>query len=194
MVEVNRIYNEDCLEWMKNVADESIDLVVTSPPYNFGGFSRNGRERRYDTYSDDMPIDEYKAWIGRVLTECARILKKGGSIYWNHKGMFREHTYFPPFFVVDLCPIQLYQHIIWKYPSSPDVAKVKFYPRHEEIFWFSKGVPSFFDEEMAQLGDVWDISHIQKNEHPAPFPIQLVRRCIRASCPTGGGSFRPLYG
>ena len=109
-------------------------------------------------------------------------------MYWNHKGKFENHVYKHPFWVIDLCPIPLYQHIVWKYPSSPDVAKVKFYPRHEEIFMFSKGVPSYFDEEMAQIGDVWEISHMQKVEHPAPFPFNLARRCIRASCDRGGGS------
>ena len=193
-MEVNRIYNQDCLEFLASVPSDTIDLVVTSPPYNFGGFSRNGRQRQYDTYSDNMPIQDYKDWIGKVLKECSRIIKKGGTIYWNHKGMFREHIYYPPFFVVELCPIQLYQHIVWKYPSSPDVAKVKFYPRHEEVFMFTKGQPQYFDEDMAKMGDVWEISHIQKNEHPAPFPLSLAKRCITASCPEQGLVFDPFMG
>ena len=193
-MELNKIYKGDCLEVMASMPDEYVDMVVTSPPYNFGGFSRNGRERHYDTYSDDMPDEDYKEWIGRVLLSLSRICKRGGAIYWNHKGRFIDGVYYPPFWVVDKCPMQLYQHIVWKYPSSPDVAKVKWYPRHEEIFMFTKGRPSYFNEDMAAMGDVWEISHIQENKHPAPFPFNLARRAISASCPSGGIVYDPFMG
>lgn len=90
--------------------------------------------------------------------------------------------------------MQLYQHIVWRYPSSPDVAKIKWYPRHEEIFMFTKGKPSYFNEDMASFGDVWDISHVQENKHPAPFPFNLARRAIMASCPPGGLVYDPFMG
>lgn len=63
---------------MRTLPDACVDMVVTSPPYNFGGFNRNGRDRHYDTYSDDMPEADYKAWIGAILNELCRILKRGG--------------------------------------------------------------------------------------------------------------------
>lgn len=59
---------------------------------------------------------------------------------------------------------------------------------------FTKGKPSYFNEEMAQFGDVWEISHIQENEHPAPFPFNLARRAIMASCPKGGIVYDPFMG
>jgi modification methylase len=194
-MELNKIYNEDCLEFMNADGMEGVfDMIVTSPPYNFGGFDRNGRKSGYDTYSDDMPDEDYRKWIGRVLEGCARVLKPGGALYWNHKGKFQDHEYKAPFWVVDVCPLTFYQHIVWKYPSSPDVAKVKWYPRHEEIFMFTKGIPAYFNEEMAQLGDVWDISHMAKNEHPAPFPLRLAKRAIAASCPPDGIVYDPFMG
>lgn len=193
-MELNKIYRGDCLEVMSQFPDECIDVVVTSPPYNFGGFSRNGRERHYDTYSDDMPENDYHNWIERVMLSLSRVLKRGGAIYWNHKGRFIDGVYYPPFWIIDKCPLSLYQHIVWKYPSSPDVAKVKWYPRHEEIFMFSKGKPAFFNEEMSSFGDVWEISHVQKNDHPAPFPFKLASRCIKASCPPNGIVYDPFMG
>ena len=194
-MEIDNIYNMDCLEGMKQIPDGTIDMVVTSPPYNFGGFDRNGRKSGYATYSDDLEDSEYKAWIKKVLTECARVLKPGGTIYWNHKGRFENHEYKHCFWVIDLCPIQLAQHIIWNYPSSPDVAKIKWYPRHEEIFMFTKGTASYFNEEAAAIGDVWQISHVDPtNDHPAPFPIGLARRCVYGSCPEGGTVLDPFMG
>lgn len=77
-MEWNKIYRGDCLKVMEEIPDASIDMVVTSPPYNFGGFSRNGRKSNYDSYSDDMPDDAYKDWIERVLLSLSRILKLGG--------------------------------------------------------------------------------------------------------------------
>lgn len=87
-MEINRIYQRDCLEFMASLPDESVDMIVTSPPYNFGGFSRNGRERHYDTYSDNMPIEDYKNWIGKVLSECSRILHTGGQFIGITRGCF----------------------------------------------------------------------------------------------------------
>lgn len=78
-MELNKIYRGDCLEVMSQFPDECIDVVVTSPPYNFGGFSRNGRERHYDTYSDDMPENDYHNWIERVMLSLSRVLKRGGG-------------------------------------------------------------------------------------------------------------------
>ena len=85
-MELNKIYKGDCLEVMSQFPDESIDMVVTSPPYNFGGFSRNGRERHYDTYSDDMPDNEYKDWIERVMCSLSRVLKRGGHSIGTTRG------------------------------------------------------------------------------------------------------------
>lgn len=168
-------------------------MIVTSPPYNFGGFNRNGRARNYDTYSDDMPEDAYRDWIKKVLISCSNSLKENGTLYWNHKGKWEDRVYKHPFWVIDLCPLPLRQHIVWKYPSSPDVGKNKFYPRHEEIFVFSKGEP-YFNEDLASIGDVWEISHIQENKHPAPFPFNLARRAIAASCPNNGIVYDPFMG
>lgn len=195
MIEIDKIYNMDCLEGMKSIPDDTIDLVVTSPPYNFGGFNRNGRKITYASYSDDLEDSEYKEWIKQVMSECARVLKKGGVMYWNHKGRFVNHVYKHCFWVIDVCPIQLSQHIIWNYPSSPDVAKVKWYPRHEEIFMFTKGEANYFNEDAAKIGDVWQISHVDpSNDHPAPFPVSLAERCIFGSCPKSGVVLDPFMG
>jgi site-specific DNA-methyltransferase (adenine-specific) len=76
MIEVDKIYNCDCLEGMKQIPDWSIDLIVTSPPYNIG--------IDYGTYKDNLPWAEYYAWCEKWLSECYRVLKKDGRIALNH--------------------------------------------------------------------------------------------------------------
>jgi DNA modification methylase len=158
-----------------------VDAVITSPPYNFGGFNRNGRILNYEGYQDNLEDNEYKEWIWGILNTVP--LKEGGAIFWNFKGKYIDGIYKHPFWVIDNCKHRLVQEIIWKYPSSPDVAKIKFYPRIEYIFYFANGKPKYFNEEMAKMSNVWEFSHMENNkiDHPAPFPLQLPMRCIGAS-------------
>jgi len=75
MLELNKIYNMDCLEGMKLIDDNSIDLVVTSPPYNCG--------IDYDVYNDSRDWDEYLNWCKQWFFELKRILKSDGRICVN---------------------------------------------------------------------------------------------------------------
>ena len=68
-IELNKIYNMDCLEGMKRIPDKSIDLIVTDPPYNIG-------KAKWDK------IDNYIEWMGTIFKECERILKDNGSFYF----------------------------------------------------------------------------------------------------------------
>lgn len=95
-MEINKIYNEDCLVTLGKMADNSIDLIITSPPYNKNAYatdkgsdkswsSLRGRQIPYDKYNDDMPPAEYEQWQKKVITECIRVLKPHGSLFYNHK-------------------------------------------------------------------------------------------------------------
>ena len=68
MLDINKIYNEDCLEGMKKLEDNSIDIVVTSPPYNVGG--------KYLDYKDKAGYCDYYIFIRNVLDELLRVTKK----------------------------------------------------------------------------------------------------------------------
>ena len=70
-MELNKIYNEDCLEGMKLIDENSIDLIVIDPPYNIG-------KAEWDK------IDNYIEWMGKVFLECQRTLKDNGSFYFWH--------------------------------------------------------------------------------------------------------------
>ena len=67
-VKTNVIYIEDCLKGMMKLDDESIDLVVTSPPYNIG--------INYNKYEDNLDKDAYLAWITDIVKQISRVLKK----------------------------------------------------------------------------------------------------------------------
>jgi site-specific DNA-methyltransferase (adenine-specific) len=66
----------DCLDGMKEIPENMIDLVVTSPPYNLG--------IQYDSYDDNKTLKEYFNWCNDWLKECYRILKPDGRICLNH--------------------------------------------------------------------------------------------------------------
>lgn len=75
-MQTNILYNCDILEGFKNIPDNSIDLCVTSPPYNCG--------IAYDSWNDSKPWNEYLEWCKNWLTEVKRVLKPDGRFAINH--------------------------------------------------------------------------------------------------------------
>ena len=81
---LDTIYNEDCLEGMRQIEDGTIDLIVTDPPYNIGKEKELGKT--WDI------IDNYQEWMLDVFKECERVLKPNGVLYFFHNDipqMFR---------------------------------------------------------------------------------------------------------
>jgi site-specific DNA-methyltransferase (adenine-specific) len=73
---LDTIFCVDCLEGMsEQLPADSVDLVVTSPPYNIGV--------DYASHDDDMPLDAYLDWMERVGRSCSRVLKPDGSLFFN---------------------------------------------------------------------------------------------------------------
>ena len=76
-LELNKIYNEDCLVTLSKMEDNSVDLVVTSPPYNKNHWIKNKvrrdddfiRKIEYSTYDDNLPQEEYVEWQKKVISE-----------------------------------------------------------------------------------------------------------------------------
>jgi len=66
---------QDCIEGMIALEDSSIDICVTSPPYNL--------DIKYGTYADNQPREEYLAWLSRVFAQIARLLKDDGHFFLN---------------------------------------------------------------------------------------------------------------
>lgn len=75
-MKLNHIYNQECVEGMReHLPDNSVDCVITSPPYNVG--------IDYDSWNDSMPWDEYQSFMRLWLSEAYRVLKKDGRIALN---------------------------------------------------------------------------------------------------------------
>ena len=67
------IHNMDCMDYMKSLPSNSVDLIITSPPYNLGNSHHTGN-KRHNPYEDNMPEKEYQEWQINVLNECYRLL------------------------------------------------------------------------------------------------------------------------
>jgi DNA modification methylase len=120
------IHNEDCLETMSRMDDSSVDLIITSPPYNKGywssnrnlnnGFKTKSRRIEYDGYNDCMDPVEYQNWQRKVISECLRILKPSGSLFYNHQPIQKNHLEINPTYIYDF---PLKQTIIWNRKNTP---------------------------------------------------------------------------
>lgn len=204
---------------MRELPDESMKLIVTSPPYNIG--KAYERRKAWETYLSSQ---------AQIISESVRLLHPQGSICWqvgNHIAPDGE--------VVPL-DIVLYQHfkdhglklrnrIVWHFEHGLHASK-RFSGRYETILWFTKGndytfnldpvrVPSkypnkkhFKGPRIGQLSgnplgknpsDVWVIpnvknNHIEKTIHPCQFPVELIERLVLSMTNEGDNVFDPYVG
>ena len=203
-MEIDRIYNEDCLETMARIPDNSIDLIVTSPPYNKGFYANknakqskvwntlNGRKIAYDSFSDDMFPWDYENWQKAVISECIRILKPSGSLFYNHKDIIYKGLIVPPKWVYDF---KVRQQIIWDRQSSCMIDPHYFMPANEWIYWIVKDEKKvFFDKEKSSFRtNIWRMN-IDKNPHPAPFPYIMAANIINCCSKEGDIVYDPFMG
>ncbi len=100
---LNKIVCGDCLNVMRQIPDKSVNLVVTSPPYNLKNSTGNGMKdgrggkwsgaallNGYSDHDDCMPHDEYVKWQRESLSEAMRILSEDGAIFYNQKWNVQE--------------------------------------------------------------------------------------------------------
>jgi site-specific DNA-methyltransferase (adenine-specific) len=199
----NKIICGDCLEIMKDIPDASIDLAITSPPYNLGirkTFGNTGnwkgkwnksklQSSSYDKHNDYMPEDQYIAWQKQVLGEMFRTIKDTGAIFYNHKwrvqvGLFQQRSE-----IIEGLPLR--QIIIWKKAGGINFNEGYFLPTYEVIYLIAK--PKFkLAPKANRYGDVWEITQEKGSWHPAPFPVELASRCVDAT--TGTVILDPFMG
>ena len=203
-MEIDKIYNEDCLETMARIPDNSIDLIVTYPPYNKGFYANknakqskvwntlNGRKIAYDSFSDDMFPEDYEEWQKAVISECIRILKPSGSLFYNHKDIIYKGLIVPPKWVYDF---KVRQQIIWDRQSSCMIDPHYFMPANEWIYWIVKDEKKvFFDKEKSSFRtNIWRMN-VDKNPHPAPFPYIMAANIINCCSKEGDIVYDPFMG
>ena len=199
---LNKIHLGDCAELMRRMPAESVDVVVTSPPYNIRNSSGNGLKNGsggkwpnakllegYDNHDDALPHEEYVAQQRKILTETMRILKPTGAIFYNHKWRIQKGLLQDRADIVDGFPVR--QIVIWQRAGGINFNPGYFLPTYEVIYLIAK--PKFVLAPKANaVGDVWRIPQETKNPHPAPFPIELAQRCIEST--TGLVVLDPMIG
>ena len=194
---LNRIHQGDALELMRQLPDECVDLVVTSPPYNLhnstGGGAKNSgqtgkwRSGRYEAlsqgygaYSDDIPRDEYVAWQRECLTEMVRLLKPHGAIFYNHRPRMQAGLQETPRDILEGFLIR--DSIIWDKGGGINHTAYAFTPAYEVIYLIVKEAqPGWTRVQGRDWTNVWSIPREKGASHPAPFPLEIPLRCIQAS-------------
>lgn len=188
---INKIICGDSIEMMKSMPSESIDLVITSPPYNLknstGNGMKDGRGGKwanaslidgYSNYDDNMPHNDYVEWQRNCLTEMFRLIKDDGAIFYNHKRRVQAGLLQDREEIVHGFPVR--QIIIWKRKGGINFNAGYFLPTYEVIYLITK--PKFKLVPKANAyGDVWEFTQEMKNGHPAPFPVQLIDRIITST-------------
>lgn len=188
---LNKIICGNCLEVMKSMPDGSVDLVVTSPPYNLKNSTGNGMKdgrggkwsnasliNGYSHYDDNIPHDEYAKWQRACLTEMLRLINNNGAIFYNHKWRVQAGLLQDRQDIVQGFPVR--QIIIWRRKGGINFNKGYFLPTYEVIYLIAK--PNFKLSPKANAhGDVWEFTQEMKNGHPAPFPVQLIDRIISST-------------
>lgn len=186
---INKIICGDCLETMKTLPSNSIDLVVTSPPYNLKNSTGNGMsscttsgkwagaalQNGYTHHDDCMPHDKYVLWQRNCLAEMYRLIKDDGAIFYNHKWRVQDGLLQDRQDIVSGLPVR--QIIIWKRKGGINFNPGYFLPTYEVIYMIAKEKFRLAPKANA-FGDVWEFTQEMKNGHPAPFPVALIDRII----------------
>lgn len=191
MTDLNQIIQGDCLEVMRQLPDSSIDLIVTSPPYNLKNSTGNGMKdgrggkwknaelvNGYSHHDDCMPHEDYAKWQRDCLTEMMRIIPNNGAIFYNHKWRVQDGLLQDRQDIVNGFPIR--QIIIWKRKGGINFNAGYFLPTYEVIYMIAK--PDFKLTPKANAhGDVWEFKQEMNNPHPAPYPVELIDRIISST-------------
>mgnify|MGYP001767653692 CR=1 FL=1 len=138
------IANCDTLELLKTIPDETVDLIVSSPPYNLG-----------KSYENRQNFKDYLGFQKQVIEECYRILKSEGNFCWQvgnyvDKGeVFPLDIYYYDIFKFDL-NMKLRNRIIWYFGHGLHASK-RFSGRYETILWFSKSDNYIFNLDPVRV-------------------------------------------
>jgi adenine-specific DNA-methyltransferase len=213
------LFAGDCRTLLADLPKQSVDLIVTSPPYCIG--------KEYDkSVNTAYFVELHEA----VIPELLRVLMPGGSICWQTGYHVKDGVLTPLDWLVHgvfqkhpQCVLR--NRIIWTFGHGPH-CRNRFSGRHETLLWYTNGDDHHFDLDAVRVpqkypgkrfykgekkgefsgnplgknpGDVWDIpsvksSHIEKTEHPCQFPVALAQKVIRALCPKGGTVLDPFAG
>lgn len=198
------LFEGDCLKLLKQIPDNSIMLIVTSPPYNLG--------KEYET---KKPLKKYLEDFNPIITELVRVLHTSGSICWqvgNFVSSGEVHPLDIPFYhLFKKHKLKLRNRIVWNYRTGLTCHK-RFSGRYETILWFTKGKDYLFNHDAVKVPylykskhnspigrsptDVWLLPKtiIENTGHPCPYPVALIERLVLAFTNPGDRVLDPFLG
>lgn len=212
------LFQGDCLELLASVPNESMQLVVTSPPYNLG-----------KEYEKKLKLENYLQQQERVISECVRVLTTTGSICWQVGNYVDNGSIIPldsvlyPIF--DRLGLKMRNRIVWHFEHGLHCSR-RFSGRYETIMWFTKSEDYVFNLDPVRVpqkypgkryfkgprageyscnplgknpGDIWVIpnvknNHVEKADHPCQFPVELIERLVLSMTNEGDSVFDPFVG
>lgn len=212
-LEFNRIYNMDCMEGMKSIPENSIDLVITDPPFAIEFKAKRSNYHRTQSRVlegyNEIPKEKYYEFTVNWMKECYRLLKESGSMYvfsgWNNlKDILNA---------IDTVGFTTVNHIIWKYQFGV-VTERKYVTSHYHCLYVCKNDEErkFFpfvrygkdektsDGRSLHYEDKEDVWYIKREywtgdqKTPTKLPAELVRKIILYSSEKGDVVLDPFLG
>lgn len=200
MMQTNRIYRIDAIEGLKKLADDSVDLIVTDPPYNIASKNKSTIQQgrlmttaeawgEWDTFH---PFD-YELFIMQVLSQSYRVLKPGGALYMftarETNGLFIRKAVQRGFTYQN-------QLVMAKTTQLPSWSKRQWRSAFELCFYVSKGKPKTFNflsqPELVNLYQ-YSIRHKQ-TKHPTEKPLAFIKKLILINSNEGELVLDPFMG
>lgn len=202
-----QLYNENCLDRLARMESNSVDLVLTSPPYNMNLRIRNGKycsrqivkelTTKYAGFNDNMPMNEYYEFNRRVISECLRV---SDLVFYNVQFLTGNK---PALFkIIGHFAEQLKEFIVWdKVNAQPAIGEGVMNSRFEVLLVFQNSAPESRKFETAQFArgtieNLWQIKRGKKrhSEHGAAFPLELAEKVITNFSAPGQVVFDPFMG
>ena len=212
-----RIEFGDCRELLKTIPDNSVTLVVTSPPYNIG--------KKYGKYSDKISLEEWKELINDVTKEIYRILKPNGSFFLNLSPipLGNDKEILPlPYIGYDIMKennFKIRNIITWTFNNMQNCTN-RLSGRYENIVWGVKDlnnyifnldeirIPYITKNDKRLVGgigrnptDVWyfdRVNNMTKKKlnltHPTIYPLSMIVRILKMSSNVGDTILDPFAG
>ena len=208
----NKIHNMDCIKLMRSMDEKSVNMIFADPPFNL--------KKKYRSYDDNSPFNEYLAWTREWVGEASRILADDGSIFVYNIPRLLVYT------AEILNGLMEFRHwIAWNASGQP-LGKTML-PAHYGILYYTKnrknkfynvraphktcrvcreyikdygGKKKLMHEFGYQISDVWDDIHRVKHNskrienHPCQLPVHLIERLILMTTDEGDLIFDPFCG
>ena len=205
---LDSIFNESCIDTMKRIPDNFVDVVITSPPYNMNLRIRKGEycsrqivkeiSTKYQDFADNLPIDEYNKFHTEVLRELLRI---SNLVFYNIQIVTGSKRSI--FKMIGEFSDQLKEIIVWdKGNGQPAMQEQVLNRRTELILVFENDYPISRQFRSATfkrgtLEDIWEIKRERKQgveNHGATFPQQLIKTILDNFTKEGDIVYDPFLG